>query len=149
MGAFWTMKNIWKSNLSLKLKVQLLNSAVLSVLLYGSETWILTKTLQKMINSFYCTCLRIILGIKSDEHISNVEVCRRANARPLTVTVQERQLRFLGHSLRRNPTDPISNLALYTPSNGHVNRGRQPINYTTYISKIISNEILITQEEIR
>ena len=88
-GAFWTMKNIWKSNLSLKLKVQLLNSAVLSVLLYGSETWILTKTLQKMINSFYCTCLRTILGIKSEEHISNEEVCRRANAPSLLLSKKD------------------------------------------------------------
>ena len=86
-GAFWTMKNIWYSKLTLKLKVRLLRSAVLSVLLYGSETWVLTKALEKMLNSFFCTCLRIIMDIKSEDHITNEEVCRRANVRPCRANV--------------------------------------------------------------
>ena len=148
-GAFWTMKNIWYSKLNLQLKVRLLRSAVLSVLLYGSETWVLTKALEKMLNSFFCTCLRIIMDIKSEDRVTNEEVCRRANVRPLSVIVQERQLRFLGHSLRRSPADPISNLALFTPPYGHANRGRQPTTFPAYISNTINFQIPITPNEIQ
>ena len=39
------MRNIWKSTLSRKMKLRLMHTTVESVLLYGCETWTLTKTL--------------------------------------------------------------------------------------------------------
>ena len=45
------MRNIWKSTLSRKLKIRLIQTTAESVRLYGCETWTLTKTLLKQIHS--------------------------------------------------------------------------------------------------
>ena len=47
------MRNIWKSTLSRKMKIRLMHTTVESVLLYGCETWILTKTLLKQLDGTY------------------------------------------------------------------------------------------------
>ena len=40
-GAFWKLTKIWKAeHLSLKLKLEIYSTAVLSILLYGCESWI-------------------------------------------------------------------------------------------------------------
>ena len=42
-GAFWKIKNIWKTtNLPILLKVRLFKASCLSILLFGCETWTLT-----------------------------------------------------------------------------------------------------------
>ncbi|KAJ8353279.1 hypothetical protein SKAU_G00208460 [Synaphobranchus kaupii] len=78
-AAFWELKNIWKSTTPLELKVNLFKAAVLSVLLYGSESWVINENLKNRINSFQTTCLRIILGISNKDHIRNEENSIRHN----------------------------------------------------------------------
>ena len=150
-SAFWKLDNIWTSKADLTLKLKLFNSSVLSVLLYGSETWVLTPKLQKLLNSFYVTCLRIILGIDQEDHVTNDAVHRQAGTRPLTSTTQERQLRYLGHCLRRPQEDIITELALYYPSHGKRSRGRPQTMYLSYIAHLLQAAINIqpTEEEIR
>ena len=51
-GAFWKMKDIWKSiKISLTLKINIFKASCLSILLYGSESWIIT---QKLADNLYC-----------------------------------------------------------------------------------------------
>ena len=52
------MKKIWKSNISRKLKEYLFVAIMESVLLYGSEAWTLTKSLEKQLNGCYTRLLR-------------------------------------------------------------------------------------------
>ena len=52
------MRNIWKSTLSRKMKLRLMHITVESVLLYGSDTWTLTKTLLKQLDGTYIRILR-------------------------------------------------------------------------------------------
>ena len=54
------MMNICKSTLSRKLKLRLMRTTVESVLLYGCETWTLTKTLLKQLDGTYTRILRMI-----------------------------------------------------------------------------------------
>ena len=61
--AFEKMKPIWAIK-SIKLKAKILRSSCLYILMYGSQSWIITKQLGDMINSFAKTVYRIILGIK-------------------------------------------------------------------------------------
>ena len=51
--AFACLRAVWKAtSLSLKTKIRIFNSNVKSVLLYGSETWRLTKTLLSKVQTF-------------------------------------------------------------------------------------------------
>ena len=49
------LKKIWNSTLSRKIKVRLFLATVESVLLYGSETWTLTKSMEKKLNGLLHT----------------------------------------------------------------------------------------------
>ena len=72
------MRNIWKSTLSKKMKLRLMYTTVESVLLYGCETWTLTKTLFKQIDFTNTRILRMIVTkiYKSiyKDHISILKV---------------------------------------------------------------------------
>ena len=54
---FWKLATVWKSKeLSLKVKLQLFDSLILSILFYNSETWVTTKVMKKEIDSFGTSC---------------------------------------------------------------------------------------------
>ena len=62
----WTALNrlpiIWKSDLTDKMKRSFFQAAVVSILLYGSTTWTLTKRLEKKLDGNYTRMLRAILN---------------------------------------------------------------------------------------
>ena len=58
------MKNIWKSNLPTELKKRLFIATVEYILLYGSETWTVTKEISKEIDGCYSRMLHAQDGSK-------------------------------------------------------------------------------------
>lgn len=54
------MKKIWSSNMRRNLKIRLFQATVESILLYGSETWTLTKSLSERIDGCYTRMLRMV-----------------------------------------------------------------------------------------
>ena len=62
----WTAINrlsiIWKSDLTEKMKRSFFQAAVVSILLYGCATWMLTKGLEKKLDGNYTRMLRAILN---------------------------------------------------------------------------------------
>ena len=75
---------------------------VWSTLLYGSEAWTLSS---KMLNKLEATemwFLRRMQRISYTEHVTNVEVLRRANTkRKLLSEMVNRQVMFIGHVMRK------------------------------------------------
>ena len=64
-GAFWKMKDIWKSiKISLTLKINIFKASCLSILLYGSESWIITQKLADNLYCFATNCFRNMQNIK-------------------------------------------------------------------------------------
>ena len=60
-SAFACLNNIWNSRtISVRTKLRLFNSNVMSVLLYGAETWFLNKTHETKLQTFINKCLRRI-----------------------------------------------------------------------------------------
>ena len=78
-----------------------------------------------------------MLNIHWSESITNGILYELTNQRPLSETIQQRQLRFIGHSLRRSPNELINQYALYTPkeNNGKRRIGRPATIYAKYIDK--------------
>ena len=62
----WTAINwllvIWKSDLTDKMKRSFFQAAIVSILLYGCTTWMLTKRLEKKLDGNYTIMLRAILN---------------------------------------------------------------------------------------
>ena len=70
-AALHKLRKIWTSNLSKKLKIRLFLATVESVLLYGSETWTVTKTLKKRLNGCYTRMLRTVLNVSWKQKVRN------------------------------------------------------------------------------
>ena len=68
------MKNVWNNGKILKTKLKLFNSIIVSVLVYGCETWKGLKKVENRLRVFESNCLRKILNIKWYEHVSEKEV---------------------------------------------------------------------------
>ncbi|XP_065565962.1 uncharacterized protein LOC136030845 [Artemia franciscana] len=100
-GAFNRLKPVWRSKkYSLKLKMRLFNSNVISALLYSCECWKLNKHQEKRILAFENNCLRRILNINWRDHITNQTV-RSISRQPLvTDVIRQRRWRYLGHVIR-------------------------------------------------
>ncbi len=101
-AAFLQLKNVWSSReLSQHTKVRIFNSNVKAVLLYGAETWRLTKTTVNRVQTFINSCLRRILKIHWPEKISNIRLWERTQQIPAENEIGRRRWGWIGHSLRK------------------------------------------------
>lgn len=115
---------IWNNNqISKRTKFRLFNSNVLSVLLYGSETWKMTKKDEHMVDTFLHKSLRRILKIYWPQRVSNEEVRERAGIEIISVTIKRRRWKWLGHVLRMENTRHAKLAVTWTPE-GKRKRGR-------------------------
>ena len=78
--AFTRLQNIWRSGrFSQTTRLRILNSNVLSVLLYGAEMWRVTTTDFNKLVVFHRTCLRRVLRRFWPNHLSNERRALRSN----------------------------------------------------------------------
>ena len=104
--AFVTLRSVWNSRaISLNTKLGIFNSNIKSVLLYGSETWRLTKALLSKVQSFLNKRLRQILGIVWPNVITNEELWARTGQEDVETTMKRRKWKWIGHTLRKAPND--------------------------------------------
>ncbi|VDP69312.1 unnamed protein product [Schistosoma mattheei] len=87
--AYLQLKNIWNSKQlsTVNIKVRISNTNVNTVLLYGEETWTITKAIIKKIRVFINNCLRKTRRIRWPNTISN-NVWERTNQ----ITAEEEAL---------------------------------------------------------
>ena len=118
------MQSIWKSSqYSVKTKLKLYKSCVLSTLLYGSECWRMTKTDAEKLSAFHTTCLRKILRIFWPHRISNQDLLQQCNTEDLETIITRRRWRWIGHVLRMRD-NAIAKVALRWTPEGKRKRGR-------------------------
>ena len=73
-------KRVWQNHsLRLSTKIQVYWAVDVPTLLYGAETWVLYLKQIRLLERFHQRCLRSILGIKWQDHVSNEEVLKRAS----------------------------------------------------------------------
>ena len=77
-----------------------------TILLYGCETWILTRDLRRRLNSFSTMTLRRILGYRCSAFVSNERLLRETQMRFVTCIAWKRQLRLYEHVTRFPDADP-------------------------------------------
>ena len=136
--------------MSIQQKVQLFKASTLSVLLYGCESRVLTSDLCRKLDSFQTPCLRIILCVsRRDQVRGEKEIDERMGTVPLSRPVKARQIRFLGHCLRRHQEDLISKYALNHPTYGKPRPGGRKGLFNEYAAKLINPEYLPFPYEIR
>ena len=101
-AAFNSLRNVLCCRkLSLTSRSRLLKCYVWSTLLYGVETWTISKTSRRRLEAFEMWCLRRMMRISWTSRISNENVLSKAEVqRELYSVVQKRKLSFFGHIMR-------------------------------------------------
>jgi len=110
--------------MTLETKLSILKTCVFSTMLYGCETWTVTKRFESRILSFERKCYRKILRIGWTQKVTNKELYRKIQlAETLLQKVIQRKLRLFGHICRMNDSRKIKTL-VFGVMDGSNKRGR-------------------------
>ena len=127
--AFGTLNPVWKSTkLNVRTKIKIFKSNVLSVLLYRSECWKVTREISRILDVFQTKSLRRIKRIFWLNKISNKDLMTSCNLEPLSVVVRKRRWIWLGH-VPRMETDSLPRVALRWTPQGRRRRGRPKVTW--------------------
>ena len=111
---------IWKSNLTDKMKCSFFQAAVMSILLYGSTTWTLTKCMEKKLDGIYTRMLWAILNKSWRQHPTKQQLF--SHIPPISKTIQVRRTRNAGDCWG-SWDKLINDILLWTHSHGQVKAG--------------------------
>ena len=104
--AFCTLrKNLFASTqITLKTMPLAYCILILTVLLYGSETWCLTEALYRQLRNFHVRCVRTMCRVTCDHthahRISTAQLLDRLGLPSIDTFITKRQLRWAGHVSR-------------------------------------------------
>ena len=84
-------------NLTTRTKVRIYEACVLSILLYGCESWPTYSRQERRLNTFHLRCLRKIVGISWEDRVPDVRVLDLCQSTNLTTIIRKRRLKWIGH----------------------------------------------------
>ena len=118
-AVFGKLSSVWKSSiLSKSTKIRIFKSNVIAVLLYGCESWRMTKGDEAKLDTFQHKCLPRLLKVYWPMRVSNEEVHRRANTETISELVRKRSWTWIGHVLRMD-NSCLPRVALTWPQKGN------------------------------
>ena len=115
--------------------INMYQTAVVLILLYGCTTWTLTKRLEKKLDGNYTRMLRAILNKSWRQHPTRHQLYGHllyGTIYTATKTIQVRRTRHAGHCWRSSD-ELISDVLLWTPTYGWAKAGRPA---RTYIQQL-------------
>ena len=124
---------IYKSDLADKMKHSFFRSAVVSILLYGCTTWMLTKRIKKKLDSNFIRMLWAILNKSWRQHPTKYQLYMHLP--PIMKTIKIKWTRHVVHCWRSRD-ELISDVLLWTPSHGRAKAGRPA---RTYIQQLCAD----------
>ena len=132
--AFESMAKILISrNISIELRSRIAKCYIWSTLLYGAETWTLTKVTSDKLEAFEMWLYRRMLRISWKEHKTNADVLHKMKTkRSLLNTIKKRKCQYFGHIIRG---DGIQRLLMEGRINGRRGRGRPRTMWTDNIKE--------------
>lgn len=133
--AFWQLTaNVWDvAQLALSTKLRVYRACVLSVLLYGAETWTTTFTCRRKLEKFHMQCLRKIAHVSLWDQerwsLPNAQLRQCLGVPSVMDLVSQARLRWLGHVARMDSSRlPKRMMFAFLPASVGVARpvGRRP-----------------------
>ena len=125
LGAVQNLQKIWTAkDIRCTTKLELYKVLILSILMYGSETWTLRKEDENRLLVFEMICLRKILGVTRLDKIRNTIIRETLGLEDTILDrIAQKRLRFFGHVNRMKPTR-YPNILLTANIHGDRPRGR-------------------------
>ena len=123
-ASFRAMSNVWNEDgISLRTKLKLFNSIVMSVLMYGCESWKGLREVEDRLRRFESGCLRKIMKIRWFDMVSEEELRARTGQKSVIERLRTCRWRWYGHVLRM-PEERIPKEALEWRPDGRRRVGR-------------------------
>jgi hypothetical protein len=114
-------------NISFSTRYRVLKCYIYPVFEYNSESWTIHKRIAERINAFEMWALRRMQRITWTARTTNEEVLHQVNKiRSLLKNIKRRQLKFVGHVLRKGK---LEHLSLTGRIDGKCAPGRQRLTY--------------------
>ena len=126
--ALSSLKIVWRNRtITLRSKVRLMRSLVISIFLSACETLTFITEFQRRIQAMEMRCYRIILSISYTEHVTNEEIRNKIkheidSYEDMPTTVKRMKLKLYGHVSR---SSGVSETILRETVNGGRRRGDQ------------------------
>jgi hypothetical protein len=142
--AFQNMKSVLLSKrISVQSRLRILKCYIWSTLMYGCETWTISKGSQEKIEAAEMWFLRRMLRISWTDKITNEEVMFRAGVdRQLMRSIRRRQLEFFGHVMRKGA---LEQLVVTGKIEGRRSRGRPRTKFLDSISRTLKSDFNPTE----
>ena len=102
----WRKKVFRSRAFNIATKVRVFQTLVLSVLLYGAETWMVTQHDIRKLKSFQMHCIRDILGITLWNRVRNTDIMERTGMVSVKDQLKQRRLQWFGHVWRMPASRP-------------------------------------------
>ena len=116
-------KRVWgNGNLYHGVKFEVYKACILSVLLYGSESWTTHMRHEHRLNAFHFRCLRSILGLTWEDRVPNTEILQISKLPDMYTLLRARRLRWTGHVVRMTD-DRLPKAILY----GELKNATRPV----------------------
>ena len=106
------------------------------ILLYGHESWILTKNLKGKITAADMKVLRLVKGVTRRDRLRNADIYDEFKIKPIIETIQTYQLRWFGHVMRRDE-ETTAKKVLDLKVKGKIPRGRPRTSWLKNIDNIL------------
>ena len=87
-------------HIPLKIRGSVYESCVRSVMLYGAETWQMTKKIEDILKHCDRKMMRYMAGVRWTDRISSVEVAWRCGLTDIQGKIRQRRLQWFGHVRR-------------------------------------------------
>ena len=106
-------RKVWRqTQLQLQTKLRLYQTCILSILLYGSETWTLMQEDLRKLEVFHVCSQRMILGIRWHDFVRNTEVVDRTNLPCVQDIITMRRNSLFSHVARLDDHTPAQRTLL-------------------------------------
>ena len=132
--AFSKMSKILvKPQIPLPTRIRIFHCYIWSTLMYGADTWTISKTMEKQLGAFEMWMHRRMLKIPWTDRVTNLEVINKISTRHrLFCTIQKRKLCYFGHIARHNN---LQRILLDGQIEARRGRGRPRMKWTNSISQ--------------
>ena len=124
-GMAWSacndMHKIWSSRLTIDFKINIFRATVEPIPLYGSETWTLSRKLERRLDGTYTRLLMRAKNLSWKRHPTIAQIYGKLPR--VSTLVKSRRVQFSGHCFRAD-SEIISSLLLWKPTFDHT-RGRK------------------------
>ena len=133
-GMAWSACNnlhkIWTSKLDVSIKIKIFKTLVEPILLYGCETWTLSKKAEKRLDGSYTRLLMRVKHLSWKCHPTKHQIY--GDLPPVSSIVRSKRVQFAGHCFRAS-SEVISSLILWKPNS--IGRRSRKLTFLDTISR--------------